>query len=219
MRRIRSCSGKKAALMRRSRLSHNALPRRVWNGDGITAPWSASHTPAHGRCSELTSRDVARSTLTFPAGDLRPPPASRRPVTYHPRSIGGAANFSAQTIVLPAEVSTAPPNGIGPCFRSSLKGPVPPRRLIAPDTRCGSSSHHGMMLRFQALTITSTSNVFSTITRCSRLHSVPWRSRGQRWSEGSKRLRWAIEWRLEFETPAAPKLREGVRWQFQDSCY
>src|SRR5271157_2437143 len=57
----------------------------------------------------------------------------------------------------PAEVRTAPPNGIEPCLASSLKGPVPPRRLIAPDTPWGSKSHHGMMFRFQALTITSTS--------------------------------------------------------------
>jgi len=57
----------------------------------------------------------------------------------------------------PAEVSTAPPSGIGPCLANSLKGPVPPRLLIAPETPCGSRSHDGMMFRFQALTITSTS--------------------------------------------------------------
>ena len=38
---------------------------------------------------------------------------------------------------LPAEVSTAPPSGIAPCFRSSLKGPVPPRFLMAPETPWG----------------------------------------------------------------------------------
>jgi len=45
---------------------------------------------------------------------------------------------------LPAEVSTAPPNGIGPCFRSSLEGPVPPCFLIAPETPWGSSSPQGL---------------------------------------------------------------------------
>ena len=32
----------------------------------------------------------------------------------------------------PAEVNTAPPSGIEPCLASSLNGPVPPRRLMAP---------------------------------------------------------------------------------------
>ncbi len=31
------------------------------------------------------------------------------------------------------------------------------KNLIAPETPCGSKSHHGMMLRFHALTTTSTS--------------------------------------------------------------
>ena len=44
----------------------------------------------------------------------------------------------------PAEVNTAPPNGIDPCLRSSLKGPVPPRRLMAPETPCGSSNPSGL---------------------------------------------------------------------------
>jgi hypothetical protein len=34
----------------------------------------------------------------------------------------------------PAEVKTTPPSGIDPCFANSLKGPVPPRLLIAPET-------------------------------------------------------------------------------------
>ena len=38
----------------------------------------------------------------------------------------------------PAEVSTADPKGMGPCFASSLNGPVPPRFLIAPETPWGS---------------------------------------------------------------------------------
>src|SRR3954462_9553665 len=57
---------------------------------------------------------------------------------------------------LPAEGRTAPPSGIAPSFPSPRNGPVPPRFLIAPETPWGRSSHHGMRLRFQALTITST---------------------------------------------------------------
>jgi hypothetical protein len=56
----------------------------------------------------------------------------------------------------PAPVTTALPRGIAPCFATSRNGAVPARRLIAPETPCGMSSHHGMMLRFQALTMAST---------------------------------------------------------------
>lgn len=56
----------------------------------------------------------------------------------------------------PAPVATAPPSGIGPFRPSSQKIPYPPFLLIAPDTPCGQSSHHGMMFRFQALTTAST---------------------------------------------------------------
>lgn len=57
---------------------------------------------------------------------------------------------------VPAPVRTAPPSGIGPCLATSRNGCVPPRRLMAPDTPCGSNSHQGMTLRFHALTMTST---------------------------------------------------------------
>ena len=40
---------------------------------------------------------------------------------------------------------------------SSRNGWSPPRFLIAPDTPCGISNHHGMIFRFHALTIASTS--------------------------------------------------------------
>ncbi len=57
---------------------------------------------------------------------------------------------------VPGPVSTAPSGIIG-IPASSRNGPVPPRRLIAPETPWGSSSHQGKMFRFHALTITSTS--------------------------------------------------------------
>ncbi len=57
----------------------------------------------------------------------------------------------------PAPVSTASPSRMGPAFATSRKGASPPRRLMAPDTPWGRSNHHGMMLRFQALTMASTS--------------------------------------------------------------
>jgi len=56
----------------------------------------------------------------------------------------------------PAEVIRACPTGNGPVRPISMKGWRPPRRLIAPDTPCGSNSHHGITFRFQALTMTST---------------------------------------------------------------
>ncbi len=40
---------------------------------------------------------------------------------------------------------------------NSRKGWYPARRLIAPETPCGSSNHQGIIFRFHALTITSTS--------------------------------------------------------------
>src|SRR5579884_3966331 len=55
----------------------------------------------------------------------------------------------------PALVATAPPKGIGPCRATSRNGCRPARLLMAPDTPCGSSSHQGMMFRFQALTMAS----------------------------------------------------------------
>ena len=58
---------------------------------------------------------------------------------------------------VPADVSTACPSGIAPIRPSSRNGWSPPRFLIAPDTPWGISNHHGMMFRFHALTIASTS--------------------------------------------------------------
>ncbi len=69
----------------------------------------------------------------------------------------------------PGPVSTAPPSGMGPCRPTSRKGAYPARRLMAPETPCGSRSHHGITLRFQALTIASTgwsSRSPSTISSC-----------------------------------------------------
>jgi len=58
---------------------------------------------------------------------------------------------------LPAPVSTAPPSGIAPFLPSSRNGAIPPRRLIAPETPCGSRNHQGIMFLFHELTIASTS--------------------------------------------------------------
>src|SRR5262249_42483676 len=92
----------------------------------------------------------------------------------------------------PAEVSTAPPSGIAPCLRSSRNGPVPPRRLMAPETPWGRSSHQGMIFRFQALTITSTAwsskspSTTVTFTRDHSGHDGMWAttvlSRGRQYS-------------------------------------
>jgi hypothetical protein len=57
----------------------------------------------------------------------------------------------------PADVSTACPGGIAPIRPSYRNGCRLARRLIAAETACGISSHHGMMFQFHALTITSTS--------------------------------------------------------------
>src|SRR5262245_30416649 len=73
----------------------------------------------------------------------------------------------------PAPVSTAPPSGIRPLRRTSRNGSLPPRRLMARDTPCGSRSHQGMRFRVHALTITSTSwsSKSPSTTRKSTEHS------------------------------------------------
>ena len=72
----------------------------------------------------------------------------------------------------PADVRTAPPSGIGPCLRSSLNGPVPPRFLIAPDTPCRHS-------RGQPTLGTAGDNAAQPGT------TDPWHGRGQRARPGT----------------------------------
>lgn len=56
----------------------------------------------------------------------------------------------------PAPVKTACPRASVLYFRSSQNGATPDFFLIAPETPWGNNNHHGIRLRFHALTMTST---------------------------------------------------------------
>jgi len=115
---------------------------RVWSklpdpapmiGKAADAKPSSSTIPITLRTDPRTDLSLARQSMLIPATWMMPRWGSR-----------------------PGPVRTASPRGMGPCRPNSLKGANPAFRLMAPDTPCGSRTHHGMMFRFQALTMTST---------------------------------------------------------------